>query len=250
MPHTLVPDGSIATPGGLRMTGIHCGLKPTRDRDLGLVVSRAPCAAALHVPAQPGPVDAWTKAALGAKPQLRAVLTFSGCAAGTPAEAEAVCRELAAALADEAAIKPEQVAILAAGSGPALDLDVLRKAVPRALDELDSKGDRRLGLALALDDTPYRAAAAELALGAATVQIGGIAAGGRALIASNANLSSPLLQRALDAALAAQPAWQAATVLVLAHGAAQPDPIARAASAEFKAWQAALAAVLENLAAA
>ena len=60
----LLPEGTITTPGGFRATGIHAGLKTTRDRDLGLLIAKSACSAAAHFGAGSKIAGAWTTANL------------------------------------------------------------------------------------------------------------------------------------------------------------------------------------------
>ena len=43
MSYNIVEDGHISTPAGFRATGVSCGLKEVRARDLALIYSQKPC---------------------------------------------------------------------------------------------------------------------------------------------------------------------------------------------------------------
>jgi glutamate N-acetyltransferase/amino-acid N-acetyltransferase len=253
MSPTFLPDGSITSPGGVRVTGIHSGLKATRDRDLGLLVFKTPCVAAAHLGANSGTTGAWTTANLRRNPDdVRVILVLSGANGGRGAEAVAACDALAEMLADEAWLKPHNVLLLGASDGEtALDLDLLRRAVPRALDELDSNGGRRLALALAMPDQTPRMAALEVTFaGDKKVLLGGLATAGplaRYLVTTNAAISSKLLKTALDHVLDKYPDLDQGSLVLLANGLADAPPCKRANDAQFKAWLAGLLALVAHL---
>lgn len=253
MTHTFLPDGSITSPGGFRVTGIHSGLKPTRDRDLGLLISKGSCTAAFHLGASSGTTGAWTTANLRRNADdVRAMLVLSGANGGRGAEAIAACDSLAALLADEAGITAQNVILLGASDGETpLDLDLLSRAVPRALDELDSKGGRRLALALALPEQTPRMGALELAFpGDKKVLLGGLATDGataRCLITTNANVPSKLLKTALDHVLERYPDLDQNSLILLANGLADAPACKRANDAQFKSWVAGLLALMAFL---
>jgi glutamate N-acetyltransferase/amino-acid N-acetyltransferase len=46
MSFSIVEDGHISTPSGYRATGVSCGLKEIRARDLAIVYSLSACRAA------------------------------------------------------------------------------------------------------------------------------------------------------------------------------------------------------------
>ncbi len=253
MTPTFLPDGSITSPGGVRVTGIHSGLKSTRDRDLGLLVFKTPCNAAVHLGASSGTTGAWSTANLRRNPDdVRVVLVLSGANGGRGAEAVATCDALATLLADEAWLKPQNVLLLGASeSETALNLDLLRRAVPRALDELDSKGGRRLALALAMPDQTPRMAALEVTFaGDKKVLLGGLATTGnlaRYLVTTNATISSKLLKTALDQVLAQYPDLDQGSLVLLANGQADAPACKRSNDAQFKAWLAGLLALVAHL---
>ncbi len=249
MAHTLSPEGTLTSAGELRVTGIHSGLKSTRDRDLGLVVARTACTAAGYFGAASGSAGAWSTARLrrGSAEDVRALLLLSGCAGARGAQAITDYDALAQLLADEAVIKPEQVLILAAGPEDALPMELLRVGVSRALDELDSGGGRRLALAMVADEqeTPTQAAL-ELHLGGTDFIIGGVNVGGaagRTLLATNAAIASKPLQQAVDALLATRPDLDQGALVLLANATAGALPNTQAQ----QAWQAALQELVAHL---
>ncbi|HYF65073.1 MAG TPA: hypothetical protein VD886_19765 [Herpetosiphonaceae bacterium] len=252
MAPTFLPEGTITTPGGLRATGIHIGLKSTRDRDLGLLIAKGACTAAVHMGASSGVTGAWSTANVRRNPaDIRAVLVLTGADGGRGAEAVATCDRLAALLADEAVIKPQNIVLLASGPASPFDEDVLRRGVPRSLDELDSKGGRRLALALDEDgQIPAQAAVEVRFAGDKPVLLGGLFRAGaspRLLITTNAAVPAALIQKALDALLAQHPELDQSGIVALASGSADAPACARANDAQFKAWRAGLLALAERL---
>ncbi len=253
MSPTFLPDGSITSPGGVRVTGIHSGLKATRDRDLGLLVFKTPCSAAVHLGASSGTTGAWTTANLRRNPDdVRVILVLSGANGGRGAEAVAACDAVATMLADEAWLKPQNVLLLGASEAETpLNLELLRRAVPRALDELDSKGGRRLALALAMPDQTPRMGALEVGFaGDKKVLLGGVATAGalaRSIVTTNATISSRLLTTALDHVLERYPELDQGSLVLLANGQADAPACKRSNDAQFKAWLAGLLALVAHL---
>ncbi|MBM7846625.1 bifunctional ornithine acetyltransferase/N-acetylglutamate synthase [Herpetosiphon giganteus] len=252
MAYRLLNEGSITTPAGFRVTGIHCGLKTTsRDRDLGLLITKTGCTATGHFGATSGITGAWTTANLRRNAEdVRAVLLLTGVDGGRGASAVHNCHELANLLAEEAWIKPEQVVLLAAGAAGQFDMDLLRRGVPRGLDELDSKGGRRLALALAQEPHPTAQAAVEVeASDGTSASIGGLASSGDAprwLITTNAKLSTRLLNRAMLQLLEDYPDLDQAAVLILANPSASLAPTSSNQTA-YGEWYAGLAGLIAHL---
>lgn len=252
MAHSGISEGTITSPSGFRATGIHAGLKTTRDRDLGLLIARNACTAAVHMGASSGTTGAWSTANVRRNAaDIRAVLVLTGVACGRGAEAIVACDALAALLADEAAITPQNVILLAGGAETPFDMDVLRRGVARGLDELDSKGGRRLALALATTNQTAHMTAIQVELAAGqSVILGGLATSGdlaRVIITTNANVPAKLLNTALDAVLSQYPDLDQSAIVLLANGSADAPACVYADDAPFAAWQTGLLALVGEL---
>src|SRR3954470_5629150 len=99
---TIVPEGSITTPQGFRVGGLHCGLKKTERHDLGVIVCDVPAAAAAVYTLnafQAAPLQV-TRESIGVEGKLQAMAVNSGNAnACTGKQGEADAREMRAATA-------------------------------------------------------------------------------------------------------------------------------------------------------
>jgi len=133
--------GGLGAVPGVRLAGVHAGIKP-RKRDLALVVFDAPqsCASLVttnEIKAAPLLVSA---AHLRESPAMRAVVCNSGCANACTGErgerdARATARQ-AATLLD---LVPTQVIVASTGViGVALAVDRVQRGLERAVAQLDS----------------------------------------------------------------------------------------------------------------
>jgi glutamate N-acetyltransferase/amino-acid N-acetyltransferase len=133
--------GGLGAVPGVRLAGVHAGIKP-RKRDLALVVFDAPqsCASLVttnEIKAAPLLVSA---AHLRESPTMRAVVCNSGCANACTGErgerdARATARQ-AATLLD---LVPAQVIVASTGViGVALAVDRVQRGLERAVAQLDS----------------------------------------------------------------------------------------------------------------
>ena len=245
MTYTLLAEGTITSPGALRATGVHCGLKTTRSRDLGLLIAATDCSAAAHFGSLSGAAGAWSTAVLRRNPQaIRAVAVLSGVAGDRGSDVVAACDALAAFLADEAMLKAEQVLLLAAGPEQPFPHELIQSGLQRALDELYSAGGQRLGLAMALDDDQQpRMAGCQVVLRQnSEVLLGGVCVGQRLLLTTNATVAPRELQSAVDTILQHYPDWQAGTLVILATNTA-----AQLKAPAFKAWMEGLSALVAQL---
>ena len=140
-PELIALRGGLGAVPGVRLAGVHAGIKP-RKRDLALVVFDAPqsCASVVttnEIKAAPLLVSA---AHLRESPTMRAVVCNSGCANACTGErgerdARATARQ-AATLLD---VVPAQVIVASTGViGVALAVDRVQRGLERAVAQLDS----------------------------------------------------------------------------------------------------------------
>ena len=263
-----VAHEGVTAPLGFRAAGLNCGLKKLR-KDLALVVSDTPCAAAAMfttntVVAAPVVVDREQMAAGGA---IRAVLVNSGNANACTGQrglddAWTMVRDTAAALR----LDPGEVLVASTGViGQYLPMDAVRRGIRQAAEMLGDDGTAAAE-AIRTTDTFAKEVAVRCAIDGVTVTIGGMAKGS-GMIAPN--LATMLAFVTTDAAVA--PAvLQAATrraversfhrisvdgdtstndmVAVLANGKAGNATIDAAGGAGYEAFSAALEHVLVTLA--
>lgn len=254
MAFTFLADGTITSPAGFRATGIHSGLKTmNRDRDLGLLISKNACTATAHLGTNSGITGAWSTANLRRKADdIRAVLILTGVDGGRGAEAVHSCHALAALLADEAWIKAENVLMLAAGESRPFDMELLKRGIPRALDELDSKAGHRLAAAMTMLDESPRMTAVKVDLGNdQSVMLGGLAAGphpgSRYIVTTDATMSTRMLNKVMLDLLERYGELDQSSVVILASGTNAEPTFQRTSDTNFKAWREGLFGLMAKL---
>jgi glutamate N-acetyltransferase/amino-acid N-acetyltransferase len=156
-PRLVALRGGLGSVPGVRLAGVHAGLKK-RKRDVALIVFDAPqvCASVIttnEVKAAPllvsrEHVDAWGT-------QMRAVVCNSGCANACTGErglrdARATARQAAALLG----IPKQSVVVASTGViGVPLQMDRVSKALERAVEDLESGGEAAFDAAEAIMTT-------------------------------------------------------------------------------------------------
>lgn len=272
MSYRIIEDGHVSSPAGYRATGVSCGLKEIKARDLALIYSAHPArAAALFTTnaIMAAPIF-FNQAVLGRNREtIRAVLINAGHAnVGTGQIGLNDAVECAKLTADELEVPRDSVLLLSTGKiGVPLPMDRIRAGVRRAASELDSGGGRRAALAILTTDTRPKERALSVTLREGHhVVIGGMAKGGRMVHPRLATLLCVLTtDLAIDARLLARSLEQSVAVsfgrlsldgdtspndavMILANGAANGPPITDPGSWEFGAWQNALDAICIDLA--
>ena len=272
MSYRLLDDGHISSPKGFRATGISCGLKGARARDLALVYSQKSCrAAALFttntLPAAPVFFD---KAVLArSRENVRAVLINAGHAnAGTGPQGLADAVECAKLAADELEVPRDSVLLMSTGQiGVSLPMRNMKDGIRRAVSELDSGGGRRAALAILTTDTrPKDRALSFLLRDGRSIVVAGMAKGSRmvqprmatllCVVTTDLAIDAHLLNRSLEQSAARSFGRLSLdgdtspndTLIVLANGAAEGPLVVDANTWEFGAWQEALDALCADLA--
>jgi glutamate N-acetyltransferase / amino-acid N-acetyltransferase len=272
MSYNILDEGHISSPLGFRATGISGGLKEVRARDLALVYSVRPCAAAgmFTTSAILGAPIFFNQAILARnREKIRAVMINAGQAnagTGQPGLADAVeCAKLAA---DELEVPRDSVLLMSTGQiGVPLPMHKMKDAIRRAVSELDSGGGRRAAIAILTTDTKPKERALTVSLREGrSITIAGMAKGGRmvhprlatmlALITSDVTMDARLLARALEQSIGQSFGRLTIDgdtspndgVILLANGASERAPIVDAGSWEYGAWQEGLDALCADLA--
>jgi glutamate N-acetyltransferase / amino-acid N-acetyltransferase len=272
MSYRFLEDGHISSPRGFRATGISCGLKEARARDLALVYSQKACrVGALFTTnlIRAAPVFFDQAVLARSRENIRAVLINAGQAnAGTGPQGLADAVECAKLTADELEIPRDGVLLMSTGQiGVPLPMRNMREGIRRAASELDSGGGRRAALSILTTDTrpKDRAIAISLREGRSSL-LAGMAKGSRmihprlatllCLITTDVAIDARLLSRSLEQSAALSfgrlsidgDSSPNDTVIVLANGAEGGTPIVDARSWEYGAWQEALDALCIDLA--
>ena len=256
----------MKTPIGFRYAGLEAGLKATR-RDVALIVSDVPCAAAACLTAskaRAAPVQVMA----GQLPSssIRAVLINSGNAnALTGPQGLADVRTLMEAVGAALQIPADSVTTASTGViGHRLPVQKIVAAIPRLVGSLTADA-HPAAEAILTTDTRTKMAARTLVLSGREVTISAICKGSGmiapelatviAVIATDAAISAPLLQQALRTAMLTSfnslvvdgDMSTNDAVVALANGRAGNDPIVDPGS-DLHAFQAALSGLCEKLA--
>ncbi len=264
-------SGGVTAPKGFQAAGIAAGIKKENIKDMAMLYSTAPCAAAGTFTTnvvKAAPVI-WDRDIVRGKGTARAVVCNSGVAnACTGKEGMGYCRktaETAAALLDIAA---EEVLVGSTGViGKQLPMDVIAAGVKTLAGSLsDSEEAGALAAeAILTTDTHKKEIAVEISLGGKTVRLGGMCKGSGMIhpnmctmlsfVTTDAAISQELLQKALSADV--QDTYNMVsvdgdtstndTVLVLANGLAG-NPEITAEGEDYDAFREALHTVNEYLA--
>lgn len=205
--------GGVCAARDFSAAGVVAGIKKgnTKKRDLALILSGRPCAAACvvtrnRVKAAPLLVTR-RHIALGG---LRGIVANSGnanaCAPGDAENALRMCRAAAAATG----LTPEAFAVASTGViGQSLNIGAIERAAPALAAALSPDGSAAAEEAIMTTDTRVKEFAVEFSLGGRTARLGGIAKGSGMIhpnmgtmlcfLTTDAAVPAPLLQQALDA---------------------------------------------------
>ena len=176
-------SGGVCAAQGFRAAGLHVGVKThnTSKKDLGLIVSDVPCAAAAMftrnvVKAAPIRV---TKSHL-THGKVRAIIANSGNANACAPQGEENAEKMCAAAARAIGCAPEEVLVASTGViGQTLKVEVIESGAPelvRLLERSDEASDAAAH-AIMTTDTVKKEFAVEAVIGGRVVHIGGIAKG-------------------------------------------------------------------------
>ena len=176
-------SGGVCAAQGFRAAGLHVGVKTHAawKKDLALIVSDAPCAAAAMFTknvVQAAPIHV-TKAHLKTG-GIRAIIANSGNANACAPRGEENAKRMCAAAAAAIGCAPEEVLVASTGViGQTLKVEVIESGAPelvRLLERSDEASDAAAH-AIMTTDTVKKEFAVEAVIGGRVVHIGGIAKG-------------------------------------------------------------------------
>ncbi len=171
-----------STPGFVA-AGVRCGLKTSREPDLGLLASEGPSVSAMVDTRNALPAAAITRNRRYPRNGFRAVVVNSGsanAATGSPGvdDAEAMAARAAGALG----LSPWEVAVSSTGTiGDRLDLPRVVAGIDDALDARSPEGGHAFGRAICTTDAAPKGGAFRVGLRGGVVTIG-VAAKGAGMI--------------------------------------------------------------------
>lgn len=245
---------------GFDAAGIAAGIKKNGAHDLSLFTSRVPCRAA----------GVFTRSAFAAAPVhydqklldfnpegIHGVIVNSGNAnACTGPEGDANTRRTAETVEQGLGTSDHSIFVMSTGViGVQLPMGTMLGAIPRVLDGLRPDGWEDAAKGIMTTDTIHKVFTRTFSLGAASVRMTGVSKGAGmihpdmatmlSLVATDANIAQPLLQRALT--YAADRSYNRIsvdgdtstndTVLVLANCLAEHDEIVDESSESYVAFR-------------
>lgn len=244
-------NGGITAPKGFLASGLNAGIKNQTKKDMAMVFSSTPCAAAGVFTTnlvKAAPVK-WDKEIVTTSPYVQAVVVNSGIAnACTGAEGLGYCADTAAEAA--AALNIPKTAVLVASTGvigKQLPIDKIKSGVTALSKVLgSSREDAKLAAeAIMTTDTKSKEVACTLKLGGKQVTVAGMCKGSGMIhpnmctmlcfVTTDAAISHELLQKALSEDVVDTFNMISVdgdtstndTVLVMANGQAENTPITK-----------------------
>ena len=244
-------NGGVTAPKGFLASGLNAGIKNQTKKDMAMVFSSTPCAAAGVFTSnlvKAAPVK-WDKEIVTTSPYVQAVVVNSGIAnACTGAEGLGYCADTAAEAA--AALNIPKTAVLVASTGvigKQLPIDKIKSGVTALSKVLgSSREDAKLAAeAIMTTDTKSKAVACTLELGGKQVTVAGMCKGSGMIhpnmctmlcfVTTDVAISHELLQKALSEDVVDTFNMISVdgdtstndTVLVMANGQAENTPITK-----------------------
>ena len=244
-------NGGVTAPKGFLASGLNAGIKNQTKKDMAMVFSSTPCAAAGVFTTnlvKAAPVK-WDKEIVTTSPYVQAVVVNSGIAnACTGAEGLGYCADTAAEAA--AALNIPKTAVLVASTGvigKQLPIDKIKSGVTALSKVLgSSREDAKLAAeAIMTTDTKSKEVACTLELGGKQVTVAGMCKGSGMIhpnmctmlcfVTTDAAISHELLQKALSDDVVDTFNMISVdgdtstndTVLVMANGQAENTPITK-----------------------
>lgn len=244
-------NGGVTAPKGFLASGLNAGIKNQTKKDMAMVFSSTPCAAAGVFTTnlvKAAPVK-WDKELVTTSPYVQAVVVNSGIAnACTGAEGLGYCADTAAEAA--AALNIPKTAVLVASTGvigKQLPIDKIKSGVTALSKVLgSSREDAKLAAeAIMTTDTKSKEVACTLELGGKQVTVAGMCKGSGMIhpnmctmlcfVTTDAAISHKLLQKALSEDVVDTFNMISVdgdtstndTVLVMANGQAENTPITK-----------------------
>lgn len=242
-------NGGVTAPKGFLASGLNAGIKNQTKKDMAMVFSSTPCAAAGVFTTnlvKAAPVK-WDKEIVTTSPYVQAVVVNSGIAnACTGAEGLGYCADTAAEAA--AALNIPKTAVLVASTGvigKQLPIDKIKSGVTALSKVLgSSREDAKLAAeAIMTTDTKSKEVACTLELGGKQITVAGMCKGSGMIhpnmctmlcfVTTDAAISHELLQKALSEDVVDTFNMISVdgdtstndTVLVMANGQAENTPI-------------------------
>jgi glutamate N-acetyltransferase / amino-acid N-acetyltransferase len=206
-------EGGITAPGGFRASGIACGIKASGRRDLAVIATPQPVAAAglfTTNQAKAAPVIVSQEHLAWSEGRARVIVTNSGCAnACTGAQGLADAREMAVLAANRIGCAPSQALVASTGViGVNLNMPAVRAGIGQAIEVLSEGGSADAAEAIMTTDPFPKACAVEVTTTTGRFRVGGMAKGSGMIeprmatmlgyLTTDADVEPAMLRRALE----------------------------------------------------
>lgn len=206
-------EGGVTAAKGFEAAGVQAQIKYQERKDMALLYSKSPCAAAgvfTSNVVKAAPV-LWDKAVVAGGGPVHAVVMNAGIAnACTGEQGENDCRETASAAAEELGLLKEAVLVASTGViGMQLPMDRIKAGIVQLAKEKQEglAAGQMAAEAIMTTDTVSKQAAVEVTIGGKTVTVGGMCKGSGmihpnmctmlAFVTTDVDISRELLQEAL-----------------------------------------------------
>ena len=200
-----VIEGGVCAAKGFKANGLHCGIRKNDKKDLALIVSDVPCAAAA----------VYTTNLVKGAPLIvnrehlangtaRAVICNSGIANTCCPDGLDTARQMAALAGEALGISAQDVLVGSTGViGQPLNLSPIREAIPALVQGLEAGPDAsdRAEQAIMTTDTRIKSAAVSFEIQGVICHLGGIAKGSGMI---HPNMATMLVYLTSDAAITAE----------------------------------------------
>jgi glutamate N-acetyltransferase/amino-acid N-acetyltransferase len=180
---TIVPiAGGLTAPNAFQAAGIACGIKANGRRDLAVIATPQPVAAAglfTTNQAKAAPVIVSQEHLAWSEGRAQVIVTNSGCAnACTGPQGLADAREMAVLAANRIGCAPSHALVASTGViGVNLKMDALRSGIPQAIEALSAAGGDHAAEAIMTTDPFPKSYAVEVTTTAGRFRVGGMAKG-------------------------------------------------------------------------
>ena len=172
--------GGVCAPQGFKAGGIHCGIAKAFDKkDLALIVSDIPCAAAAVYTTnvvKAAPLNVTKKHLENGMAQ--AIICNSGNANACTADAMDVANEMCSIAASALSLEPEDIVVASTGViGVSLNPHPIDAGMPRLVEDINIEGSDACAAAIMTTDTLKKEIAVEFEISGKTCRIGAICKG-------------------------------------------------------------------------
>ncbi len=173
-------NGGVCAPIGFTAAGVHCGVRKNKSkRDLALILSDTPCAAAAVYTTnlvKGAPIEVTKKNIADGKAQ--AIICNSGNANTCNADGIEVAEKMCALVEQATGIPAADVVVASTGViGQPLDITPIQNGMAALVADLSDDGSQRAAEGIMTTDTRLKEIAVEFTVGGTTCRMGGIAKG-------------------------------------------------------------------------